>query len=128
MASAISLVKPIDKMFDPSDPVLDEDSNGIETEGQTLVCLIFPIILGHSLQFGAFSGRDRFEWMSGTIARARLHLASDERPPVPGNQIYLAERTTVILDNHLIAFRPQETRRLPFPSIPKAQASLSQAA
>ena len=127
MASAISLLKRVDKMLDPSHAVLLEYSNEIESEGQALVSLVLPVMRRRPTQLGAFSRGDRFERMSGPIVRARLHFAGDERSPVPRDQIYLAERTAVIRDDDLITFRPEETGCRRLPAIAEERASLSKA-
>ncbi len=117
MASAILLVKPVDKMFDTGPAVLLKDSDEIETKGQALISLVLPVILTHLPQLSAFSGRDRFKGVSGSIVGARLHLTSDERPPILSDQIYLTERTSEIRDDNLVALCSEKIGCRFFPNI-----------
>ncbi len=121
------LVKRIDKMFDTSHVVFQEDSDEIKTEGQALVCLVLPIIRGYLPQLRAFSGCDRFKRVPGSIIGAGLHFADDERSPVLGDQVYFAKRATEISDDDLIAFRSEEIGRRFLPDIAKTRVSPSQA-
>ncbi len=127
MASVVLPVKPVDKMFDASHAVLLEDSDEVEAEGQALVRLVLPIILGYLPQLRAFSVCDRFQRVSGSIVGARFHLAGDERLTILGYQVYLTKRTSEILDDDLITFCSKEIGRRFFPDIAKARISLSQA-